>query len=146
MRAATRGLPREAGIVAPAREVDGGGLYFSANDGRHGHELWQSNGARKGTGWSRTSTPVPLGASVSIIAVIVGQALLLLANDGVHGASSGAVTAAAGTSLVRTSFPVPRAACSSGDLPPLTNIAGTLYLFPGPPDPHRPRAGPNRRH
>ena len=42
----------------------GGKLYFVANDGEHGHELWSTNGARGGTtvkdirGGSQGSSPI----------------------------------------------------------------------------------------
>ena len=29
----------------------GGTLFFAANDGTHGHELWKSDGTRRGPSW-----------------------------------------------------------------------------------------------
>ena len=34
-------------------------LYFTANDGSHGYELWKSDGPPPEPSWSRTSTPAP---------------------------------------------------------------------------------------
>jgi ELWxxDGT repeat protein len=107
----------------------GGRLFFSANDGTHGVELWRSDGAAGGTqmvkdifpgsdsyGTPNSSNPTQL--------TNVGGTLFFSANDGTHGVelwrSDGA---AGGTQMVKDINPG-----SSGSSPgDLTNVGGTLF-------------------
>ncbi len=63
----------------------GGVLYFAANDGVHGQELWRTDGTPGGTGLAADINPGP-GSSTPIPLAVVGGQLALIANDGVHGA------------------------------------------------------------
>jgi ELWxxDGT repeat protein len=78
----------------------GNTLYFSADDGIHGRELWSTDGTSAGTALFDDINP---GAAQGFDAMFVGGGLFLFtANDGVHGyelwTSDGSV---AGTHLVK---------------------------------------------
>jgi len=66
-------------------------LYFFANDGSHGVELWRSNGTVEGTHLVKDVNPGSEDAFSSIIGDIdefifeVGGHIIFVADDGVHG-------------------------------------------------------------
>jgi ELWxxDGT repeat protein len=59
-------------------------LYFAANDGVHGNELWQSNGIPAGTGLVADINP-GMGSSSPVPLASLGGQLVLVADDGIHG-------------------------------------------------------------
>jgi ELWxxDGT repeat protein len=65
--------------------VANGVLYFSSNDGVDGDELWQSDGTAAGTYLIDDINPGSASSNPTPLAVVSGQ-LVMLANDGAHGA------------------------------------------------------------
>jgi ELWxxDGT repeat protein len=61
-----------------------GTLFFAANDGARGAELWRSDGTAAGTMLVKDIFPGPSGSVPSGL-VSVGDKLFLIANDGTHG-------------------------------------------------------------
>src|SRR4029450_8353852 len=61
-------------------------LYLTANDGKHGVELWKSNGTRKGTTLVKDINPSPASRDSDISNLIaIGNTLFFAANDGKNG-------------------------------------------------------------
>ena len=105
-----------------------GTLYFSANDGKHGYELWRSDGTARGTRMVKDINPGRRWSNLSGITA-VGRLIYFTADDGVHGGelwrSDGT---ARGTRMVKDINPGP----ASGGPGELTDANGTLY-FTVPP-------------
>jgi ELWxxDGT repeat protein len=99
-----------------------GRLFLSAADGRHGRELWRSNGWSGGTVLVRDIRPGIKGSSPSRLTNVKGT-LAFGASDGTHGRELWTTDGSrSGTLLVDI-------APSGGSRPrDLTNVAGTLYF------------------
>jgi ELWxxDGT repeat protein len=101
-----------------------GTLFFQADDGTHGRELWASNGSAAGTFLVKDINPGATDSDPSYFRNANGT-LFFSANDGTHGgelwASNGT---AAGTFLVKDINP---GAASSG-LFGLANVNGTVFF------------------
>ena len=136
-------LPGEtipAGANVQQLTVLGGILYFTANDGLHGQELWRSDGTAAGTRMVKDVNPGPNDSSISSLTVM-GNRLFFAADDGTHGSelwvSDGT---AAGTHLVSDinrqpplsppPLPIPGPPGTAGGSNPssLTVLEGTLYF------------------
>ncbi len=102
----------------------GGTLYFAANDGGNGRELWKSDGTPTGTVMVKDVNP---GAadSMPFAITVVGSTLYFAATDGVNGyelwKSDGT---AAGTVMVEDINPGPSLWDPSG----LTAVGTTLFF------------------
>jgi ELWxxDGT repeat protein len=108
----------------PMTRVAGKGLFFAANDGTHGRELWMTKGSTATTALVRSIRAGNDSSSPRELTSAGGE-LLFAANDGTHGTelwrSDGT---AAGTKLVRDIR-----AGSIGSAPhELTNVGGTLFF------------------
>jgi ELWxxDGT repeat protein len=63
-----------------------GRLYFVADDGKDGHELWSSDGTKAGTGLVQDVMPGKVGGLADTTGLVAtNDALYFSANDGVHG-------------------------------------------------------------
>lgn len=71
---------------SPAAISDAGRVlvFFSANDGVHGRELWRSDGTELGTSLVKDIRPGEKGSHPALFAVIRGR-VFFAANDGRHG-------------------------------------------------------------
>src|SRR5918912_1061449 len=64
--------------------VVGKTLYFRASDGKHGVELWKSDGTKSGTTLVKDINPGKAGSDANDLTAFKGR-LLFTADDGVHG-------------------------------------------------------------
>ncbi|MBC7818956.1 MAG: hypothetical protein IAG10_18870, partial [Planctomycetaceae bacterium] len=104
-----------------------GTLFFNANDGSHGRELWKSDGTVAGTSLVKD---IQAGSADGVVsgsrmAVAVGNSVFFVANDGVNGAELWKTDGtAAGTVLVADV----NAGASGSSPQQLTNVNGTLFF------------------
>jgi ELWxxDGT repeat protein len=101
-----------------------GTLFFAANDGSHGVELWQSNGTSSGTALVKDILPGSAGSDPSYLTNVNGT-LFFQASDGSNGEelwkSDGT---SSGTVLVSDINP----GSAGSDPSALTNVNGTLFF------------------
>src|SRR5207244_3448853 len=62
----------------------GSTIYFAANDGKDGSELWKTDGTKKGTVMVADINPGPGGSNPTYFMEVNGQ-ILFVADDGTHG-------------------------------------------------------------
>ena len=112
------------GSGADEKTLAGGLLFFLANDGVHGKELWATDGTRAGTYMVEDLWPGSVGSAPFQLQA-VGSRVFFSADDGVHGrelwTSDGS---ASGTHLVADLFPG-----GVGSNPTLLGAAGDLLYF-----------------
>jgi len=86
---------------------DSAGIYFSANDGVNGVELWRTDGSEAGTIMVKDINPIA-GNSVPMNLKAIGNTLYFSANDGVNGTELWKSDATeAGTVMVKNINPAP---------------------------------------
>ncbi len=111
-------------FCGPAMTPFNGNLYFTAQDGVHGFELWSTNGTDPGTFMVKDINP-GVNSSLPSYLTVVGNTLLLSANDGTNGyelwKSDGT---AAGTVLVKDICPGPCSSSPTG----LKAVGNVLYF------------------
>ncbi len=114
----------EPGEAQTYATVFAGRLYFAADDGVHGTELWSSDGTAAGTALVTDLFPGAVGAAPTDLAV-AGDRLFFSADDGVHGfelfESDGT---AAGTRLVEDLAPE-----ADSSYPTQMTVAGDRLYF-----------------
>jgi ELWxxDGT repeat protein len=123
-------LPGSAGSNPATCAVMNNALYFAANDGVHGTELYRSDGTAAGTVLVKDVNPGSGDANPTDLTP-VGSTLYFRADDGVHGQELWKTDGtAAGTALVRDLYPGTDASGNVNSSSPsgLTNVNGLLYF------------------
>jgi ELWxxDGT repeat protein len=111
----------------------GGTLFFTANDGVHGSELWKTDGTSKGTVLVKDIHPGSASPNISDMAEVEGL-LYFIAEDGVHGRELWKTDGTSeGTVMVKdlvagTGSPFPAASPFAARAPLLHGIGDTLYF------------------
>ena len=113
-----RGVVLVKSIDASNLTAVGKMLYFTADDGVHGAELWRSNGTARGTRLVKDITPgnSATGSGPGALTNVAGT-LFFVDSDGTQGGLWRSDGTAAGTILIRE--------VGAGDL---TDVNGTLYF------------------
>ncbi len=105
--------------LLPLRDVElNGRLFFNADDGVHGQELWVSDGTASGTRMLKDIVPGPDGG-VPQLPVTVNGLVFFWADDNIHGAEMWVTDGTtAGTNLVKDIDP-----STEGNTPGLCGVA-----------------------
>ena len=76
--------PGSSSSYPDAFAIVGNELFFAANDGTHGEELWKTDGTPNGTVLVKDIRPGSAGSGINK-PIVVGNTVFFKANDGVHG-------------------------------------------------------------
>ena len=111
------------GLLPASLTAVGSTLFFTANDGTDGSQLWESNGTSNGTVMVTDINPGGVGLAPKSLTA-VGSTLFFAANDGTHGSqlweSNGTSSGTVMVTMINGT-----AGCY---LSSLTNVNGTLYF------------------
>ncbi|WP_284666764.1 ELWxxDGT repeat protein [Myxococcus sp. SDU36] len=123
--------PGREGAAIQERLHGDGLLFFTADDGQHGAELWASSGTQgEGTRLLRDIAPGPEGSNPTDL-TRVGDRVFFIADDGVNGRALWTSDGTSeGTSLVKRVLPV---GASLGDGQTLVAYKGRLYFSAAAP-------------
>ena len=117
-RSITAGLGPAAGLV-----------YFAADDGVHGFEVWRSDGTADGTYMIADEQPAELSGEPELTAMPDGS-LLFVADDGVHGRELWRTDGtAAGTAMLKDIRPEVPGEPATGSMPEGLSRAGQFVYF-----------------
>ena len=124
------------GPASPGNYVGGeltnvrGTLFFSAEDGKHGFELWRSDGTRRGTRMVRDINPGAGSSEIELGSPVSGT-VYFEADDGIHGRelwrSDGTKR---GTRMVKDINP----GAGSSSVSCCIDVGGTLFFTVASPD------------
>jgi ELWxxDGT repeat protein len=73
------------GVISPQLTAAGGHLFFRADDGLHGLELWTTDGTPEGTALVKDVNPGPDGSLPGSLTTAPTGELFFAAADGAHG-------------------------------------------------------------
>jgi ELWxxDGT repeat protein len=110
------------GYHGEALTTVGGTLYFRANDGKHGYELWKSDGTAKGTTLVKDVRSGSANSYPTNLTNLNG-AVYFSAYDGSGTGLWKSDGTTAGTTLVKEIYP-----SFGGSIGSLTNVNGTLFF------------------
>jgi ELWxxDGT repeat protein len=117
--------PGPAGSAIGWTTEVGGTLFFDADDGAHGYELWKSDGTEAGTAMVKDIRSGSESSSPFHLCPLPDGTLYFVADDGTHGQELWKTDGTeAGTTMLKDINPGP----DGSRLGPLVDVGGTLFF------------------